>query len=50
MHITPTMILFEDMKLIEHVLPYPICVRSYLTCACKHCSVTFIIEHVEAAD
>jgi len=31
-----TMILYEDMKSIEHVLLHPICVFSHLTCICKH--------------
>jgi len=30
------MILYENMKPIEHVLLHPICVRSYLMCTCKH--------------
>jgi len=33
------MILFEDMKPIEHVLLQPICVLSHLTYACKHCTI-----------
>jgi len=37
--ITPTMILYEDMKPIEHVLLHPICVLSHLMCACKHCDI-----------
>jgi len=44
------MILFEDMKPIEHVLLHPICVRSHLMWACKHYSITIIIEHIEVAD
>jgi len=36
---TPTMILYEDMKPIEHVLLHPICVLYYLMCACKHCNI-----------
>jgi len=39
MYVTPTMILYEDMKPIEHVLHHPICVLSHLMCACKHCNV-----------
>jgi len=27
------------MKPIEHVVLHPICVLSYLMCACKHCNV-----------
>ena len=34
-----TMILYENMKPIEHVLLQPICVLSHLVCACKHCNV-----------
>jgi len=37
--ITPTTILCENMKPIEHVLLHPICVLSHLMCACKHCNV-----------
>ena len=33
------MILYEDMKAIEHVLLHPICVLSHLMCACKHCNI-----------
>jgi len=33
---TPTLILYEDMKPIEHVLLHPICVLSHLMCTCKH--------------
>jgi len=39
MYITLTMILYENMKLIEHALLHPICVLSHLMCACKHCHV-----------
>jgi len=46
-YITPTMILYEDMKPIQHVLQLnrfccwicPICVHSHLMCACKHCNI-----------
>jgi len=31
------MILYENMKPIEHVLLRPVCVLSHLTCACLHC-------------
>ena len=34
-----TMILYENMKPIEHVLLHPICVVSHMICACEHCSV-----------
>jgi len=30
------MILYEDMKPIEHALLDPICVLSHLMCFCKH--------------
>jgi len=33
------MILYENMKPIEHVLLHPICILSHLMCACKHCNV-----------
>jgi len=38
-YITLTMILFQYMKPIEHVLLHPICVLSHLMCACKHCNI-----------
>jgi len=38
-YVTLTMILYEDMKPIEHVLLHPICVVSHLMCACKHCNI-----------
>ena len=44
------MILFEDMKPIEHTLLHPICVRCHLMCACKHCNIEFIIEYIEVSD
>jgi len=31
------MILYENIKPIEHVLPHPIWVLSHLMCACKRC-------------
>ena len=36
-----TMILYDNVKPIEHVLLHPICVLSHLMCACKHCNVKF---------
>jgi len=36
--LTLTMILCENMKPIEHLLPHPIFVLSHLTCVCKHCN------------
>ena len=39
LYITLTMILYENMKPIKHVLLHPICVLSHLLCACKHCNV-----------
>jgi len=38
-YISLTMILYENMKPIEHVLLHPICVLSHLMCACKNCNV-----------
>jgi len=35
------MILYENMKPIEHVLLHPICVLSHLMYACKHCKIIF---------
>ena len=43
------MILYENMKPIEHVL-LPICVLSHLMWACKHCNKSCLIEHIEVAD
>jgi len=39
LHETLTMILYENMKAIEHVLLDPICVLSHLMCAYKHCNI-----------
>jgi len=39
LYITLTMILYENMKPIEHVLLHPICVHSHLMCACNHCYI-----------
>jgi len=36
------MILYENMKPIEHVLLHPICVLSHLMCASKHCNCWWI--------
>jgi len=33
------MILYKDMKPIEHVLLHSICVLSHMMCACKHCDI-----------
>ena len=38
-YVTPTMILYEDVKPLERVLVHPICVLSHLMCACKHCNI-----------
>jgi len=38
LYITLTMILYKNMKPIEHLLLHPICVLSHLICACKYCS------------
>jgi len=38
LYMTLTMILYENMKLIEHVVLHPICVL-YLMCTCKQCNV-----------
>jgi len=34
------MILHDDMKPIEHVLLYPICVLSHLMCVCNTVTLT----------
>ena len=39
MYVTPVMILYEDMKPIEHVLLHPICMLFHLMWACKHCNI-----------
>ena len=39
LYIIMTMILYENMKPIEHVLLHPINVLSHLMCSCKHCNV-----------
>jgi len=39
LYITLTMILYENMKPIEHVLRHPICVLSHLMCVWKRCNV-----------
>jgi len=46
LYIIMTMILYENMKLIEHVLLHPICVLSHLMCACKHCNVKLFWTHL----
>jgi len=38
-YVTPTMILYENMKPVEHVLLRPISMLSHLMCACKHCNI-----------
>jgi len=54
LYITLTMIVYENMKPIEHVLLHLICILSHLMCACKHCNIklstVYIIEHIEDAD
>jgi len=49
------MILYEDVKPIEHVLLHPLCVGllSLLMSACKRCNIQlslYYIEHIEVAD
>jgi len=39
LYITLKMIVYENMKPIEHVLLHPICILSHLMCACKHCNI-----------
>ena len=39
LYITLTMVLYENMKPIEHVLRHPICVLSHLMCVWKRCNV-----------
>ena len=44
-YITLTMILYENMKLIEHILRHPMCVLPHLMCACKHCNVNLSLYY-----
>jgi len=44
------MIVYENMKPIEHVLLHPICVLFHLMCACKHCNVKLSLYYIEVAD
>jgi len=39
------MVLYEDMKPIEHVLLHPMCVLSQLLCECKHCYMKLSIYY-----
>jgi len=43
LYTTPTMILHEDMKPIEHVLR---CVLSHLMCACKHYNMKLSLSYL----
>jgi len=45
LYISPTMILHENMKPIEHVLFDPIWILSHLMCASKHCKVKLPLYH-----
>jgi len=45
MYITPTMILYEDMKAIAHVLHHPMRILSHLMCTCKHCSIKLFLHY-----
>jgi len=38
LYISLRTILYVNIKPIEHVLLHPICILSYLMCACKHCN------------
>ena len=49
LYITLTMILYENMKPIEHVL-LPIFVLSHLMCACKHCNIKLPLYRVTQKD
>ena len=46
------MILYEDMKPIEHFLLHPIWVLSHMMCACKHYNIklTLYYWNIEVAD
>ena len=46
------MILYENMKPIEHFLLHMICARHQLMCACKlrNVKLSLFIEHIEVAD
>jgi len=39
------MILYKDVKPIEHVLLHPICVVSHLICTCKHCNIKLSLSY-----
>jgi len=39
------MILFENIKPIEHVLLRLVCAVSHLMCACKHCNVKLFLYY-----
>jgi len=43
LYITLTMILYENIKPIEHVLLHLICTLSHLMCECKHCKLCKVI-------
>ena len=45
LYITVTMVLYENMKPIEHVLLHQICVLSHLMCACKHCYIKLTLYY-----
>jgi len=44
-YITRTMILYENVKPIKHVLLHSISVLSHLMCACKHCNVKLSVYY-----
>jgi len=44
-HSDAHVILYEDMKPIEHILLHLICVLSFLMCACKHCNTKLSVYY-----
>jgi len=46
MILTMTMVLYENMKLIEHVLLHPIGVLSHLMCAGKDCNTKLTLYYL----
>jgi len=45
LHMALTMIFYENMKPIEHVLLHPVRVLSHLMSACKHCNVKLYLYY-----
>jgi len=52
LYTTLAMILYENVKPIEHLLRHLICALSHLMCACKQCNLklSLFIQNIEVAD